>query len=97
MNPADWSAHRKKYLWWMESWRRAALNNKKAQFILERYQKRPVIELYNVKNDPYELVNLAMDPIYEEVMDLLHHKLIDWMKSQNDKGKVMEMNIDIRE
>ena len=34
-------------------------------------QPRPQEELYDIKNDPYELRNLALDPTYQETLTLL--------------------------
>jgi uncharacterized sulfatase len=96
MNPDEWSPTRQSYLWWMKSWREEAQKSRKAQLIFERYQNRPVIELYHIINDPYELVNLALLPEYEKEMDILHHKLMVWMKSQEDEGRATELVVDIR-
>ncbi|MGK7396115.1 MAG: hypothetical protein ACNS62_16175, partial [Candidatus Cyclobacteriaceae bacterium M3_2C_046] len=96
MDPEDWSDNRRSYLWWMNSWREAAKNDKKAQYILNRYQQRQVIELYHVLKDPYELVNLALDPQYEAAMDLLHQELMAWMDWQGDQGRATELKIDVR-
>ena len=96
MDPQDWSSRRQSYLWWMRSWREAAEKDKKANLILERYQKRPAIELYHVKKDPYELVNRALDPEYENVMNVLHKELMTWMQSQGDMGKPTELKVDIQ-
>ncbi len=86
MNPEQWSPRRTTYLWWIQSWREEADRNRKAYMLWERYQKRPAIELYHVKDDPYELVNLAYDPDYRNVMSLLSEKLANWMQSQGDEG-----------
>ncbi|MCC5932356.1 MAG: sulfatase [Cyclobacteriaceae bacterium] len=45
---------------------------------------RPVIELYNVIDDPYEFNNLAYDARYRPVIRKLHGVLLDWMESTND-------------
>ncbi len=41
-------------------------------------------ELYDVKNDPYDLQNLIDDPAYASVRDRLHDALIDWMNETRD-------------
>lgn len=84
------------YLNFMISWRNATEHDKKAKYILDCYQQRTNIELYNVVKDPYELVNLALDPNYEHIMNVLHNELVSWMNSQGDKGRKTEMNIDIK-
>ncbi|MGF1637290.1 MAG: sulfatase/phosphatase domain-containing protein, partial [Cyclobacteriaceae bacterium] len=45
---------------------------------------RPVIELYNVVEDPYELNNLAYDAKYRGVIRHMHAVLIEWMEVTND-------------
>ena len=96
MNPGDWSPRRVIYLWWLRSWREKAANDSRASAIWERYQKRPPIELYHAKNDPYELVNLAYDPTYQKTIDILSRKLADWMQSQGDDGRETELRVPIR-
>jgi uncharacterized sulfatase len=97
MDPEQWSDSRRSYLWWMNSWREAAAEDPKAKQILHRYQYRPVIELYHVIDDPYELVNLALDPAFAEVMDLLHRELMAWMQRQGDEGRATELKVRIEE
>lgn len=41
-------------------------------------------ELYDLKNDPHELKNLAPDPTYAEVIFTLGRKLDQWMKAHDD-------------
>jgi N-sulfoglucosamine sulfohydrolase len=45
---------------------------------------RPVIELYNVVEDPYELNNLAYDVKYRPVIKELYQQLHNWMEATND-------------
>ena len=46
--------------------------------------QRPAIELYHLKNDPDELVNLSMDAEYESIQQSMMIELLNWMESQND-------------
>ena len=55
--------------------------------------KRPPEELYDLKNDPYELNNLADDPAYAEIKSKLSLELDQWMKDQGDKGMEAEMSV----
>ena len=41
-------------------------------------------ELYDVKKDPYNLVNLIDDPAYAAVRNALHDKILDWMNKTRD-------------
>ncbi|MEM9830262.1 MAG: sulfatase [Bacteroidota bacterium] len=97
MNPEEWSAHRKSYLWWIRSWQEKATEDHRAWALWERYQRRPPVELYHIKDDPHELVNLAYEPAYQEAIDLLSKELSTWMQSQGDKGRETELEIAIRE
>lgn len=44
----------------------------------------PVVELYDLADDPYELTDLADDPSYADVRAELLAKLGDWMRSTGD-------------
>jgi N-sulfoglucosamine sulfohydrolase len=45
---------------------------------------RPVIELYNVIDDPWELNNLAWDVRYRGIIRGMHRELLDWMQRTGD-------------
>lgn len=47
-------------------------------------------ELYDLENDPYEIVNLANDPTYSST--LIEHRdvLTNWIKETDDKGQYPE-------
>lgn len=49
------------------------------------FNKRPEMELYDVRNDPYQLSNLAYDPAYNEVQEMLRERLHKWMKATDDR------------
>ncbi|HXH98844.1 MAG TPA: sulfatase [Sphingobacteriaceae bacterium] len=55
------------------------------------YEKRPEEELYDIRNDPYELVNLAKKPEMKKVKDDLKSQLASFMKQQGDMGIATEM------
>jgi N-sulfoglucosamine sulfohydrolase len=48
------------------------------------FEKRPAEELYDVKKDSYNLVNLAGNPNYRITKNTLKVKLESWMKRSND-------------
>lgn len=60
--------------------------NSSARRVVDRYQFRPAIELYDVVNDPYEMTNLADQPEFTETINKLRDQLEIWMKSQGDQG-----------
>ena len=55
--------------------------------------KKPTEELYDLENDPHELVNLANDPKHK--IALFRHRdiLSAWIKVTRDKGQVVESDI----
>ncbi|WP_294233189.1 sulfatase [Prosthecobacter sp.] len=48
------------------------------------FGKRPAEELYDLKNDPDQVVNLAADPRYEPVKAELARKVDTWMRETDD-------------
>ena len=91
LDASKWNKSRKDYLGWMTSWRQKAESDPKAKEILERYQKRPEIEFYDLKKDPFEIKSLAEDPEYVEEIKTMKKKLKEWMVSQGDKGRETEI------
>jgi len=51
---------------------------------------KPVEELYDLKNDPYELVNLIDDPSLKNKAAELRNELQVWMDNIDDKGLIPE-------
>ena len=54
-------------------------HKKKEQFI-----QRPQFELYDLENDPEELVNLAGNPDYKNVLDSMKEKIYNFQKKTGD-------------
>lgn len=52
--------------------------------LVKRYRHRPELELYNVKEDPYELRNLAGQSEYRDIRERLYDRIKGWMKRQGD-------------
>jgi uncharacterized sulfatase len=75
-----------------QSWLRDAETNTEAALIVKRWVKRPKVEFYDTQNDPYELINLAKDPEYTEIMKRMKKKLESWMAQQGDLGIETELN-----
>ncbi len=55
------------------------------------YLTRPEEELYDVVQDPYQLVNLANDPRYDAIKAKLKTELAQFMDQQGDEGVETEM------
>ena len=68
------------------SWVEKGKTSTKAKKLYERVEKRPAIEFYDLKEDPYELNNLADSPKYVDKIEKFDLKLKQWMKDQGDPG-----------
>ena len=55
---------------------------------------RPEEELYDLKNDPFEVHNLAADPKHQTRLKNLRKRLDNWMKRTNDHGPESEAMYD---
>lgn len=51
---------------------------------------KPVEELYDLANDPYEFNNLAENPAYQAKLEELRNAHLDWQKKYGDKGSIPE-------
>lgn len=52
--------------------------------------RRPDEELYDLQNDPYEIHNLAADPVHQKVLSTMRKQLTDWEERTRDKGRQPE-------
>lgn len=73
---------------WMLSWKDK--KDEQSGFILKRFENRPEFELYNIKDDIFELNNLAANQQHTAKIKELKAELDKWMKSQGDKGAIMD-------
>ena len=68
------------------------LKDLSGQYMKEHYNyPRATEELYDLKRDPNELVNVARHPEYEGIIESLKTDLFNWMKYTNDpilRGKI---------
>lgn len=71
--------------WIWDSW-----NTPRSYRLVKRYMHRPKEQLYNVKNDPYEMKNLASDNKYHKHLTMLRAELDRWMIEQKDPGAVVD-------
>lgn len=55
--------------------------------------RKPVEELYNIKNDPWELNNLANDPGYKTQLEKMRMEMDNWLKRVDDKGAIPEKEL----
>ncbi len=81
------------YLWRapsIVSWEQAYLNGEcnKTQSIF--WNPKPVEELYDTENDPWEVNNLAENPDYKEILERMRAANNDWVTRIYDTGFIPE-------
>lgn len=53
-------------------------------------EERPAEELYDLKNDPHEIHNLAENPSYSSELQRHRNILVHWIEETDDKGRYPE-------
>ena len=77
------------------SWRRAAENgDPHAIRMIQRNEFRPAEELYDMKEDPWELNNLVDSAEHQAILGELREALATWMKEQGDPGPSLDVPLD---
>jgi arylsulfatase A-like enzyme len=71
-----------------QSWLTAAESSPAAAATLKRYSVRPAEELYDLRNDPLELHNLADAPAQAGRLSEMRADVDTWMQQQGDKQTV---------
>ena len=51
---------------------------------------KPKEELYDIKNDPWELNNLASSPKHKHLLDTMRAELDKWIVETDDQGRFLE-------
>lgn len=69
------------------------LDNKQSIFFAD---DRPDEELYNLREDPFELNNLALSPEYKDVTEKHSSILQKWIKDTDDKGQYPENEANLK-
>jgi len=77
--------------WWKEWVALAESGDKHAQKCVHDYQHRPAEELFDVRRDPHNQVNLAGKSDVAEIQSELRERLMGWMASQGDEGEATEL------
>lgn len=81
----------RKQVW--ASWTESAATDKNAALLVNNYVKRPPIEFYDLKKDPWELKNLAGKKKYSNRIMVMRQELERWMNKQGDYGAEMDMEL----
>jgi len=66
------------------------LTPEQASFLAD---EKPVEELYDLKDDPHGLTNLAEHRGYQKLKEVYHDRMIEWMTSIYDLGPLSESNL----
>ncbi len=87
------------YLWrapsigsWEEAYRAGKCDSIQGVF----WNSKPIEELYDTENDPWEIRNLAKDPAYEETLIRLRKANQNWMSEIKDTGFIPEAELSNR-
>jgi uncharacterized sulfatase len=75
----------------LETWTEYGKRDIHNAFLAHRYQHRPDEELYDVHNDPFELINLAQSDALVQIKAELRQELLRWMDQQGDEGVNTEL------
>ncbi|HVI99898.1 MAG TPA: sulfatase [Sphingomonas sp.] len=78
------------------SWVEQAKTDARAAELVNRYQHRPPLELYDIVADPYELHNLADDPAHAQTLATLKARIGQWRIAQGEKLTDVPMPEDAR-
>jgi N-sulfoglucosamine sulfohydrolase len=84
------------YLWRapsIRSWEQAYLNGECNEIQSIFWNTKPVEELYDTENDPWEVNNLAGDPAYRDVLERMRGANKDWVIRINDSGFIPEADL----
>ena len=84
------------YLWMapsIRSWEQAYLNGECNEIQSIFWNTKPVEELYDTENDPWEVNNLAGDPGYRDVLERMRGANKDWVIRIKDAGFIPEADL----
>lgn len=87
------------YLWRapsMRSWEKAYLSGECNDIQSAFWNVKPVEELYDTENDPWEINNLANNPEYNEVFERMRKANQQWVTKIKDTGFIPEADLNNR-
>ncbi len=70
-----------------QSWVQRAQTDRDAAAKIQKFHYRQPVELYDMRNDPYELKNLANDPSKAALIASMRKRLEAWMVQQGEDPK----------
>jgi N-sulfoglucosamine sulfohydrolase len=87
------------YLWRApstRSWEQAYLNGECNPVQSVFWNTKPVEELYDTENDPWEINNLATNPAYSNVLEKMRAANREWVTKIKDSGFIPETDLVLR-
>jgi len=72
------------------SWEKAFMEGKTDELRSRYFRTKPLEELYDTENDPWEIKNLASDPAYRKVLKSMSKAENDWRREFRDVGLIPE-------
>ncbi|WP_167605229.1 sulfatase [Maribellus sediminis] len=75
-----------------QAWEDAFKAGKTNQIQSLAFLEKPLEELYDTENDPWEINNLAENPEYAEVLERMRKAETEWMRETRDVGLIPEMD-----
>ncbi|QNL47968.1 sulfatase [Olivibacter sp. SDN3] len=75
------------------TWVQKAADSDRDKKLVDRIANRPAIEFYDIRNDPYELENLAEHPEHQALIKQYIDQLDQWMVEQGDEGAALDVPI----
>lgn len=73
---------------WEEEFRAGRTNETQSKY----FKEKPVEELYDTENDPWEINNLVNDPKYADVLKRMRNALDQWRIDTKDAGVLCELD-----
>lgn len=74
----------------IQSWKAAYESGECNEVQSAFWEEKPVEELYDIENDPYEINNLALNPDYEEVLENMRSANRYWLVKIKETGFMPE-------
>lgn len=74
----------------MQSWKEACTEGNYTKVQNRYWETKPVEELYDTQNDPWEVNNLANDPEYQDILEEMRAETKRWMVDIKDTGVMPE-------
>ena len=70
------------------SWVEATKGNPLDDPLVKKLHHRPEYALYDLRDDPHELTNLAGDPEHKETVSRLRNTLFTWLEKHDDSDPI---------